>query len=330
LQNTLLIGSEALFLEDVVNATGQALEGFLVTGPDTTKYSADYTNSFLPAYYAKFGYEPTSMFHVYAYDAFMMIKAAIEAAATVEPDSTIQIGRQALRNALYATANFPGLTGKLTCSPTGDCADAHIGVFEYHTGQYPPDLIWPYIFGDVPVDYWAWSWIERLYRAGITGGCATNPVQYCPETTVSRDQMAVFLERGIHGSSYTPPPVGATTGFNDVPTNYWAAAWIKQLAAEGITGGCGGGNYCPGYPVTRAQMAIFLLRAKYGAGYTPPAVGTATGFHDVPVNYWAAAWIKQLAAEGITGGCGSGNYCPETAVTRAQMAVFLVRTFNLP
>jgi hypothetical protein len=75
-------------------------------------------------------------------------------------------------------------------------------------------------------------------------------------------------------------------------------------------------------------MAIFLLRAEHGSSYTPPA---ATGvFGDVPPSYWAAAWIEQLYAEGITGGCGGGNYCPSQAVTRAEMAVFLVRTFNLP
>jgi hypothetical protein len=75
-------------------------------------------------------------------------------------------------------------------------------------------------------------------------------------------------------------------------------------------------------------MAIFLLRAKHGAAYVPPA---ATGiFADVPTTYWAANWIEQLYAEGITTGCGIGNYCPEDPVTRAQMAVFLVRTFNLP
>jgi hypothetical protein len=77
-------------------------------------------------------------------------------------------------------------------------------------------------------------------------------------------------------------------------------------------------------------MAVFLLRAKHGAGYIPPTVGGSTGFNDVSADYWAAAWIKQLAAEGITGGCGTGIYCPENPVTRAQMAVFLVRTFNLP
>jgi hypothetical protein len=172
--------------------------------------------------------------------------------------------------------------------------------------------------------------VERLYLAGITGGCATSPLRYCPEETVTRAQMAVFLERGIHGPSFVPPDVGSSTGFGDVPTSYWAAAFIKQLAAEGITSGCGSGNYCPEQAVTRAQMAVFLLRSKYGASYTPPAVGSSTGFGDVPPSYWAAAFIKQLVAEGITVGCGGGNYCPEQPVTRAQMAVFLVRTFSLP
>lgn len=188
----------------------------------------------------------------------------------------------------------------------------------------------PWIFSDVPDSYWAWNYVERLYNAGITGGCGVNPLRYCPEDWVTRAQMAVFLLRGIHTASYTPPGIGAGTGFGDVPPAYWSAAWIKQLAAEGITTGCGNGNYCPEHPVTRAQMAVFLLRSKHGASYTPPGVGAGTGFGDVQTDYWAAAWIKQLVIEGITSGCGNGNYCPEDPVTRAQMAVFLVRTFSLP
>jgi len=134
--------------------------------------------------------------------------------------------------------------------------------------------------------------------------------------------------KGMHGSSFTPPAVGASTGFTDVPVDYWAAAWIEQLAAEGITGGCGTGIYCPDATVTRAEMAVFLLKAKHGTSYSPP---DATGvFMDVPVGYWAHKWIEQLALEGITGGCGVGTYCPNSSVTRAQMAVFLVKTFNLP
>ena len=187
---------------------------------------------------------------------------------------------------------------------------------------------WMTIFADVSTSYWAQPFIIRLYNAGVTSGCSTSPLMYCPETVVTRAQMAVFLLRGEHGSAYVPPAVGSGTGFTDVPADYWAAAWIKQLAAEGITSGCGPSLYCPETSVTRDQMAVFLLRAEHGASYTPPP---ATGvFTDVPTTHWAAPWIEQLAAEGITGGCGVDTYCPSTPVTRAQMAVFLVRTFSLP
>ncbi len=188
----------------------------------------------------------------------------------------------------------------------------------------------PATFADVTTTYWAWDYIERLYDAGITGGCSTNPALiYCPEKPVTRAQMAIFIERGMNGSAFTPPPASGTV-FGDVAASYWAAAWVEQLAADSITGGCGNGNYCPDNPVTRAQMAVFLLKAMHGSSYLPPAVGADSGFADVPSSYWAAAWIKQLAAEGITGGCGTGNYCPDRPVTRAQMAVFLVKAFNLP
>ncbi len=182
------------------------------------------------------------------------------------------------------------------------------------------------------------SWVERLVDANVTGGCGSSVVDfsdvtdftyryYCPDDDVTRAQMAVFLGRGMHGSSFNPP-VGSIT-FGDT-AGHWAQHWIEALKADGVTGGCGGGNYCPDVSTTRAQMAIFLLKGKYGSAYAPPPVGTDTGFNDVPVDYWAAAWIKQLAVEGITGGCGSGNYCPDSSVTRGQMSIFIVRTFNLP
>ncbi|MBI5296272.1 MAG: S-layer homology domain-containing protein [Chloroflexi bacterium] len=182
-------------------------------------------------------------------------------------------------------------------------------------------------FVDVPTEHWAWAYIESLYNAGVTGGCYAEPPYFCPNNNVTRAQMAVFLLSAKHGPTYVPP---AATGaaFPDVPKTYWAAAWIEQLAREGATGGCGDGNYCPDAVVTRDQMAVFLLRTKYGSGYTPPA---ATGmFKDVPKTYWAAAWIEQLAREGITGGCGGGNYCPKGVVNRAQMSVFLMAAFDLP
>ena len=189
-----------------------------------------------------------------------------------------------------------------------------------------PDDIdsFPLGFTDVPQDYFAFSFVEDLALSGITGGCGA--ARYCPEDPVSRAQMAVFLERGIHGSDFVPAPATGEL-FSDVPATSFAAGFIEALFLDGITGGCGGGAYCPDGTVTRAQMAVFLLRAKHGALYVPPP---ASGlFADVAIDYWAAGWIEQLAAEGITGGCGGGNYCPDNPVTRAQMSVFLVRTFAL-
>jgi len=184
------------------------------------------------------------------------------------------------------------------------------------------------IFADVGTNYWARTYIERLYAAGITGGCGTSPLSYCPTAPVTRAQMAIFLLRAEHGSSYVPPAASGMV-FQDVPANYWAAAWIEQLSAEGVTGGCGSGRYCPEGIVSRDQMAVFLLRAEHGSGYAPP-VGSGSLFGDVPATNWAGAWIEQLVAEGVAAGCGNGNYCPTTSVTRDQMAVFLVRTFHLP
>ena len=100
------------------------------------------------------------------------------------------------------------------------------------------------------------------------------------------------------------------------------------MAAEGITGGCGGGNFCPANPVRRDQMAVFLLKGEHGSSYVPPAC--AGIFGDVPCPSPFADWIEQLSAEMITGGCGGGNYCPLNPNTRGQMAVFLVKTFHLP
>jgi len=112
-----------------------------------------------------------------------------------------------------------------------------------------------------------------------------------------------------------------------VPCSSNFAPWIEQMAAEGITGGCGGTNFCPTAPVRRDQMAVFLLKAEHGSSYAPPLC--AGVFTDVACPSTFANWIEQLAAEQITGGCGGTNYCPLSNNTRGQMAVFMTKTFHL-
>jgi hypothetical protein len=181
----------------------------------------------------------------------------------------------------------------------------------------------PPSFADVPPGHWARQHIQSLAAAGVTAGCGGN--NFCPASPVTRAEMAVFLLRGRHGAGFAPPPASGI--FADVPSSYWAAAWIEQLAEEGIGAGCAAGRYCPDAAVTRAQMAVFLVRAISPPGYTPPAPSGM--FADVPRSHWAAGWIEQLARTGITAGCGGGRFCPEAPVTRAEMAVFLVTAFDL-
>jgi hypothetical protein len=180
-------------------------------------------------------------------------------------------------------------------------------------------------FGDVPLSHWTLYHIQAIWAHGITTGCAVSPLFYCPEVDMSRKEMAVFVERGIHGSDFVPPVVPLTFLDTTGPYQYW----IEALRADGITNGCGGGNYCPEASITRGEMAVFLLRAKHGGSYIPPAP-TGTFWLDVPVTHWAAAWAEQLGREGITAGCGGGRFCPDQAVSRAEMAVLVQRTFELP
>jgi uncharacterized repeat protein (TIGR03803 family) len=170
----------------------------------------------------------------------------------------------------------------------------------------------------------------KLYGARFRGGdggflyrisSLPSAPLYCPNAFVRRDQMAVFLLKTEHGAAFAPPScIGI---FPDVACPSLFADWIENLASEGITAGCGGGDYCPLSPITRGQMAVFLLKTEHGSSYTPPpCTGT---FSDVPCGSQFSDWIEELATEGITGGCGGGNFCPGNPVTRAQMAVFLLK-----
>ena len=183
----------------------------------------------------------------------------------------------------------------------------------------------PYMFKDVPVVHWAYDAIQLLGESGLTSGCDSE--NYCPVDPVTRAQMSIFLERGMNGSSFVPPAASGTL-FDDVSANYWAASWIERLSADGITRGCDASNYCPDRNMTRAEMSVFLLRSRHGADYVPPPASGSL-FTDVSQGYWAAAWIEQLVAEDITEGCGAGKFCPDSQLSRAEMAAFLIRTFNL-
>jgi hypothetical protein len=120
----------------------------------------------------------------------------------------------------------------------------------------------------------------------------------------------------------------APPSFGDVPTSFFAFQFVEDLFASGVTSGCSTGtppNYCPNDPVTRGQMAVFIIRAAEGVDPVPPGAAT---FTDVPTTHPFFAFIERMAALGITTGCGPGLYCPDAPVTREQMSAFMIRALG--
>jgi branched-chain amino acid transport system substrate-binding protein len=128
LEKVYLMGADGIFSPDFYKAAGDAAIGMFHSSPDFSSFAAGYKD-FLAKHQKKYGEKPLAPFHAHAYDAAMMIFAAIKKVAKTAPDGTLCIGRKALRDALYETKNFKGLTGNLTCSALGDCADPRIAVY---------------------------------------------------------------------------------------------------------------------------------------------------------------------------------------------------------
>ena len=198
----------------------------------------------------------------------------------------------------------------------------------YFTDPTSQTLQWlaPYTFADVPPTYFAWRFVEAVSSQGIVPGCGGD--NFCPEGAINRGEMAMFLLLAKEGAGYLPPACTSPL-FADAPCSDPLAPWINEVARRGIAAGCGGGNYCPGAQVTRSQMSVFLLATLQGPGYSPPACPPSS-FNDVPQGSPFCPWVNEIAARGITAGCGGGAFCPENPVTRGQMSVFLSTTFSLP
>jgi probable HAF family extracellular repeat protein len=180
------------------------------------------------------------------------------------------------------------------------------------------------LFNDVsPSSYYA-SAVDLFAQYGITAGCGNN--DFCPDQNVTRAQMAVFIITAIFGSNSFK--YSAAPHFADVGTSDFGFKFIQAMYELGITAGCGGGNYCPNDPVTRDSMAVFIIVARFGAGagFTYP---TTPNFTDEPASDSAFKFVQRMKLDGITGGCTATTYCPTAAVTRGQMAVFMmVGLFN--
>ena len=167
--------------------------------------------------------------------------------------------------------------------------------------------------------------VEALAADGVFDGTECEPGRFCPDAPLTRRTMAVWLVRVLDGGD---PDDSSSIRFADVgPGDPWAAH-IERLAELSVTRGCSTwpARFCPERAVTRAEAAAFLVR-----GFNLPP-GQDAGFEDVASGSVFRSYIDSLAAAGITRGCAiaPARFCPDRAVTRAEMASFLHRARSAP
>jgi glucose/arabinose dehydrogenase len=183
------------------------------------------------------------------------------------------------------------------------------GGFVYR-GNLELDLVGHYIFTDFfSGNLWTLSGGGAIFH-GSTGAMISSFGE-----SESGELYAVDLVAGKLYRVLAPP-------YRDIASSpfYYDITWLHYA---GITNGCGGGNFCPTFNVSREQMASFLARALD----LPPA---GSDFFADDIGSPHEADINRIAQAGITFGCSPGNYCPKPAVSREQMASFLTRAFDLP
>jgi len=182
------------------------------------------------------------------------------------------------------------------------------------------------LFADVSAAAFYRPHAEAVWRNGIMRECAGNPLRFCPSDLVKRRHMARFIILARGGPTFSP----SVPTFNDVPPTDPDFAYIEAVRKLGIASGCSAAPplFCPDGNVTREQMTKFLLNALGLAPFNNP---TPT-FQDVPKTDLFYPFVEGAAKAGIATGCQAAPplFCPAAPVPRSQMAIFLVRAFNIP
>ena len=147
LEEVKTMGADGHFSPDYLKAAGNAAVGHYLSSPNFGAFGAGYAD-LLAKREAKFGGTPLSVFHAHGYDAANILFAAIEKVAVENADGSLSVPKGALRDAIYATKDFPGITGTLTCTEFGDCGAPVIGVYQItqenvDTLTMPTEVIWP-------------------------------------------------------------------------------------------------------------------------------------------------------------------------------------------
>lgn len=202
-----------------------------------------------------------------------------------------------------------GFTAGCSTDPLMFCPDRTLsraeGAVFFERGVHGADVLpaqpTEQVFADVPLSGWYAKWVNALWDDGLTAGCGTDPLMFCPEDGHNRAEASVFALRILKGLSYVPPaPAGI---FTDVDTSSWYAKWVEAAYTEGLIDACETEpqlRICPEELVNRGEMAkILVIALGIGIGDPPPPPATVQAvptFHSIGLYWTPEGGSENLAA----------------------------------
>ncbi|KJR40836.1 S-layer homology region domain protein [Candidatus Magnetoovum chiemensis] len=168
------------------------------------------------------------------------------------------------------------------------------------------------------------SWINITSQSAQTGNATVSYTLLANTDVQSRSGTITIDTKQV--------AITQSGTFSDVSASQWSKSYIENIYVRNITSGCASGSFCPLNNVTRAEMAVFIIRAMTQRGIIDVAnttddfiYSTTPYFTDVADTHWAFKWIQKLMETGVTAGCTATEFCPDAEVTRGQMAAFIVK-----
>jgi hypothetical protein len=197
----------------------------------------------------------------------------------------------------------------------------------------------PTTFGDVPQSHWAYGYIEALYQAGYISGCSVEPRLYCPENTLTRGEMGVFVERGHHGADFTPQEP-TTPFFTDTQLGTWSTKWAQAMYDDGYTAGCNDDppQFCPDSEHLRNESTVYYERMLNGVEFYPPDPTSPLYYTDIPYgqdSVWYSKWVLAAYNDQIIQECedeanrADQLFRPFDGLTRAEAACMMAKAKGL-
>ncbi|WP_052410370.1 S-layer homology domain-containing protein [Paenibacillus durus] len=233
-------------------------------------------------------------------------------AAVVDIPANALNGSESLSVKIQQVTAPPAAPAELV--PAGTVYEFSAGDAASYTFAKPVTLTLTFDPAKIPAGY-----APAIYHYDEAAGAWTRIGGTVSGSTVKAEvthftKFAVFAEK----TAVAEQP--AAVSLKDIE-GHWAAAYIEELAARGITGGYPDGTFRPNRTITRAEYASMLVKAL-----DLKATGSSQ-FGDMN-HHWAAEAVLAAADHGIVSGYGGGQFRPDQSITRQEMVVMAVRAFG--